>query len=173
MKHGQEFLAFLASGFLARKAMKCQPIFQCGRKSHASLARFTSKPWPWLGLLGFSRPLFPWQAWPGQAWPGLPYFWPCFWCKGRSSKSIRVLLPYMNILETSTHHFYYYFDSHYTSYVQVEKLRRDVSATKSSGQNILPPQLIKPSAAAIAKPIANIFNASIAQGCYPSAWKMG
>ena len=79
----------------------------------------------------------------------------------------------MNILETSTRHFYYYFDPHYTSYVPVEKLLRDVNATKSSGQNILPPQLIKASAAAIAKPIANIFNASIAQGCYPSAWKMG
>ena len=79
----------------------------------------------------------------------------------------------MNILETSTRHFYYYFDSHYTSYVPVEKLLRDVNATKSSGQNILPPQLIKASAAAIAKPIPNIFNASTAQGCYPSAWKKG
>jgi len=79
----------------------------------------------------------------------------------------------MNILETSTRHLYYYFDSHYTSYVQVENLLKDVNATKSSGQNILPPQLIKASAAAIAKPVANIFNASIAQGCYPSAWKWG
>lgn len=57
--------------------------------------------------------------------------------------------------------------------MQVEKLLKDVNGTKSSGQNILLPQLIKASAAAIAKPVANIFNAYIAQGCYPSAWKMG
>ena len=38
------------------------------------------------------------------------------------------------------------------------------------GHDMLRPQLIKASAAAIAQPIANIFNASIAQGCYPSAW---
>jgi len=38
---------------------------------------------------------------------------------------------------------------------------------------MIPPPLIKASAAAIAEPIANISNASIAQGCYPNVWKMG
>ena len=40
---------------------------------------------------------------------------------------------------------------------------------------MLPPRLIKASAAAMAQPVAklNIFDGSIAQGCYPSAWKMG
>lgn len=38
---------------------------------------------------------------------------------------------------------------------------------------MIPPLLIKASAAAIAEPIANIFNASIPEGCYPSVWKMG
>ena len=56
---------------------------------------------------------------------------------------------------------------HYINYVQVEKLLKDVNASKSGGHNMLPPRLIKASAAAIAA-IANIFNASIAQGCYQS-----
>jgi len=38
---------------------------------------------------------------------------------------------------------------------------------------MMPPKLVKQSAAAIAKPIAKILNASIDQGCYPGAWKMG
>ena len=38
---------------------------------------------------------------------------------------------------------------------------------------MLPPRLVKESAAVIGKPITNILNASIEQGCYPSAWKMG
>ena len=76
VEHGHKFLAFPASGFLAGKAMKCQPIFQCGRKSHASMARLTSKPWRWPGLPGFSRPRFPGKPGqdlgkPGLAWPNL------------------------------------------------------------------------------------------------------
>ena len=38
---------------------------------------------------------------------------------------------------------------------------------------MLPLRLIKASAAGIAQPVANIFNASIAQGCNLSAWKIG
>ena len=37
---------------------------------------------------------------------------------------------------------------------------------------MIPPRLFKASAVAIAEPIANIFNVSIAQGCYPGVWKM-
>ena len=33
--------------------------------------------------------------------------------------------------------------------------------------------LVEVSAAAIAEPIANIFNASLAQDCCPSVWKVG
>jgi len=62
---------------------------------------------------------------------------------------------------------------HCTNCVQVEKLLKGVNVNKSSGHNMIPPQLIKASAAVIAERIANIFNASIAQGCYPGVWKMG
>ena len=57
--------------------------------------------------------------------------------------------------------------------MQVEKLLKAVDVSKSSGHDMIPSRLIKASAAAIAEPIANIFNASIAPGCYPSVWKMG
>ena len=65
------------------------------------------------------------------------------------------------------------FDFHCTNCVQVEKLLKEVNVSKSSGHDMIPPRLIKASAAVIAEPIANIFNASIAQGCYPSVWQMG
>ena len=35
------------------------------------------------------------------------------------------------------------------------------------------PSLVKESASVIAKPITNILNTSIEQGCYTNAWKMG
>ena len=38
---------------------------------------------------------------------------------------------------------------------------------------MLSPRLVKESASVIAKPITNILNTSIEQGCYPNAWKMG
>ena len=79
----------------------------------------------------------------------------------RISKIILVLLPFMNIIGTSTRHFLLIFTV------------PTVNVSKSSGHDLIPPRLIKASAAAIAEPIANMFNASIAQGCYPSAWKMG
>ena len=40
---------------------------------------------------------------------------------------------------------------------------------KSCGHDLTPPKLVKESAAAIAKPIAKILNASVDQGCYPTA----
>lgn len=65
------------------------------------------------------------------------------------------------------------FDFHCTNSVQVEKLLKEVNESRSTGHDMIPPRLIKASAAAIAEPIADIFNASVAQGCYPSVWKMG
>ena len=65
------------------------------------------------------------------------------------------------------------FDFHSTNCVQIEKLLKEVDVSKSSGHDMLPPRLIKASATAIAEPIADILNASIAEGCYPSIWKMG
>lgn len=57
--------------------------------------------------------------------------------------------------------------------MQVEKLRKEVNVSRSTGHDMIPPRLIKASAAAIAEPIADIFHASIAQSCYPSVWKTG
>ena len=54
------------------------------------------------------------------------------------------------------------FEFHCTNGVQVEKLLKEVNVGKSSGHDMIPPRLIKSSAALIAEPIANIFNASIA-----------
>ena len=56
---------------------------------------------------------------------------------------------------------------------QVERALLDVNVHKSCGHDMLPPRLVKESATVIAKPITNILNTSIEQGCYPSAWKMG
>lgn len=50
---------------------------------------------------------------------------------------------------------------------------KEVNVTKLSGHDMIPSRLIKASAAAIAEQIANISNASIAQGCHPSVWKKG
>jgi len=61
----------------------------------------------------------------------------------------------------------------HTNQAQVERALLDVNFRKSCGHDMLPPRLVKESAAVIAKPITNILNASIQQGCYPSAWKMG
>ena len=77
----------------------------------------------------------------------------------------------MNILETSTRHFPLIFTIPIMCRLK-NCLKMFSSASKSSGHDMLPPRLIKASAAAIAELVANIFNASIAQGCYPSAWKM-
>ena len=49
----------------------------------------------------------------------------------------------------------------------------DVNVRKSWGHDMLSPRLVKESASVIAKPITNILNTSVAQGCYPNAWKMG
>jgi len=38
---------------------------------------------------------------------------------------------------------------------------------------MMPPKLVKETTAVVAKPIAKILNASIDQGCYHRAWKMG
>lgn len=65
------------------------------------------------------------------------------------------------------------FNFEHISQAQVERALLDVNVHKSCGHDILPPRLVKESAAVIAKPIANILNTSIEQGCYPSAWKMG
>ena len=61
----------------------------------------------------------------------------------------------------------------HTNQAQVERALLDVNVGKSCGHDMLPPRLVKESAAVIAKPITNILNAFIEQGCYPSAWKMG
>ena len=45
--------------------------------------------------------------------------------------------------------------------------------SKSSGHDMIPPRLVKASAAAIAELIATVFNTPIVQGCHPSVWKMG
>ena len=55
--------------------------------------------------------------------------------------------------------------------MQVETLLKEVNVNKSSFPVMIPPRLFE--AAAIGEPIANIFNTSDAQGCYPSVWKMG
>ena len=72
------FLAFLASGFLARKAMKCRPIF--------SVAGKATLLWPGLPQnpgLDRAYQAFPGHAFlaspaktlaTGQGWPGLPCF---------------------------------------------------------------------------------------------------
>ena len=75
------------------------------------------------------------------------------------------------------HHYYrdintsFSFDFCFTNCVQVETLLREVNVSKSSVPDLIPRRLFE--AAAIGEPIANIFNTSDAQGCYPSVWKMG
>ena len=48
-----------------------------------------------------------------------------------------------------------------------------MNVRKLWGHDMLSPRLVKESASVIAKPITNILNTSIEQGCYPNAWKMG
>ena len=55
---------------------------------------------------------------------------------------------------------------------QVERALLDVNVHKSCGHDMLSPRLVKELATVIAKPITNILNTSIEQGCYPNAWKM-
>lgn len=71
------------------------------------------------------------------------------------------------------HHYYtsFSFDFCITNCVQVEALLKKVNVNKSSVPDMIPPRLFE--AAAIGEPIANIFNTSDGQGCYPSVWKMG
>ena len=56
---------------------------------------------------------------------------------------------------------------------QVERTLLDVNVHKSCGHDKLLPRLVKESVPVITKPITNILNTSIEQGCYPSAWKIG
>ena len=65
----------------------------------------------------------------------------------------------------------FYFE--HINQAQVEKALLDVNVRKSCGHDMLSPRLVKESASVIAKPITNILNTSIEQGCYPNAWKMG
>ena len=53
--------------------------------------------------------------------------------------------------------------------VQVERAPLDVNVRKSCGHDMLSPRLVKESPSVIAKPITNILNTSIEQGCYPNA----
>ena len=65
------------------------------------------------------------------------------------------------------------FNFEHINQAQVEKALLDVNVRKSCGHDMLSPRLVKESASVIAKPITNILNTSIEQGCYPNAWKMG
>ena len=65
------------------------------------------------------------------------------------------------------------FNFEHINQAQVEKALLDVNVRKSCGHDMLSPRLVKESASVIAKPITNILNTSVEQGCYPNAWKMG
>ena len=65
------------------------------------------------------------------------------------------------------------FNFEHINQAQVERALLDVNVRKSCGHDMLSPRLVKESASVIAKPITNILNTSIEQGCYPNAWKMG
>ena len=65
------------------------------------------------------------------------------------------------------------FNFEHINQAQVEKALLDVNVRKSCGHDMLSPRLVKESASVIAKPLTNILNTSIEQGCYPNAWKMG
>ena len=65
------------------------------------------------------------------------------------------------------------FNFEHINQAQVEKALLDVNVRKSCGHDMLSPRLVKESASVIAKPIINILNTSVEQGCYPNAWKMG
>ena len=53
------------------------------------------------------------------------------------------------------------FDFHCIICVQVENLLKEVNVSKSSGHDVIPPRLIKASAATIAESIANIYEMPI------------
>ena len=65
------------------------------------------------------------------------------------------------------------FNFEHINQAQVKRALLDVNVNKSCGHDMLSPRLVKESASVIAKPITNILNTSIEQGCYPNAWKMG
>ena len=65
------------------------------------------------------------------------------------------------------------FNFEHINQAQVERALLDVNVRKSCGHDMLSPRLVKESASVIDKPITNILNTSIEQGCYPNAWKMG
>ena len=65
------------------------------------------------------------------------------------------------------------FNFEHINQAQVERALLDVNVRKSCGHDMLSPRLVKESASVIAKPITNILNTSIEQGCFPNAWKMG
>ena len=60
-----------------------------------------------------------------------------------------------------------------TNEIQVCKLMLDLNAHKATGNDLLPPRLIKESSEAIASPVASIINTAIAQCRWPSMWKKG
>ena len=62
---------------------------------------------------------------------------------------------------------------HSTSEAQVEKLLNELNVRKSPGHDMIPPRLIKESAAVVARPLTTIINYCIEHCCYPSSWKKG
>lgn len=65
------------------------------------------------------------------------------------------------------------FSFHSTSEAQVEKLLNELNVRKSPGHDMIPPRLIKESAAVVARPLTSIINYCIGHCCYPSSWKKG
>ena len=65
------------------------------------------------------------------------------------------------------------FNFEHINQARVERILLDVNDRKSCDHDMLSPRLGKESASVIAKPITNILNTSIEQGCHPNAWKMG
>ena len=63
------------------------------------------------------------------------------------------------------------FSFHSTSEAQVEKLLNELNARKSPGHDMIPPRLIKESAAIVARPLTSTINYCIGHCCYPSSWK--
>ena len=59
------------------------------------------------------------------------------------------------------------FNFEHINQAQVERALLDINIRKSCGHDMLSPRLVKESASVIAKPITNILNTSIKQGCYP------
>ena len=64
---------------------------------------------------------------------------------------------------------FYFEHINHINQAQVENALLDVNVRKSCGHDMLSPRHVKESASVIAKPITNILNTSVAQGCYPNA----